>query len=314
MNNKIPVGISSCLLGEAVRYDGGHKHNSYITQTLGEYFELKGFCPELAIGLGVPRETIHLIATDRGTECVGSKNPEKNVTQALKDCANEQVDWQSQLCGYILKKDSPSCGMERVKLFRNGHPERKGVGIYAAQLMANFPQLPVEEEGRLGDPALRENFIQRVFIYRHWQQLQHQGLSWKALYDFHARYKLTLMSHDQNRARDLGRELSQAQDQALEDYAPRYFAQLMGLLKVIATTKNHVNVLHHIQGYLKKSLDKEDKQELTETIEQYRLGLLPLIVPVSLLRHFFRKHPQDYIENSHYLEPHPRELMLLNRL
>ncbi len=310
----IPVGISSCLLGEEVRFDGGHKNSPYINQTLGLYFMFTPFCPEVDIGLGIPREPIRLVVAEEQTRCVGTKTSELDVTERLIQSADSQQDWQGKIFGYILKKDSPSCGMERVKQYRNGSVERTGIGIYANKMMQNFPNLPVEEEGRLGDPVLRENFIQRVFIYHRWGQLVAAGLDWKSLTKFHAQHKLILMSHDQNMARDLGRDLSVSSSKDIDEYAQEYLTKLMSILRVKATRGNHVNVLQHIQGYLKKHLDQEDKRELKESIEQYRLGYLPLIVPITLLRHHFLKHPDEYIDHSYYMHPHPQELMLLNSL
>lgn len=309
---KIPVGISSCLLGNEVRYDGGHKRHSYIESTLGQFFEFTAFCPEVEIGLGIPREPIRLELVDEQIHCVGVKNPQLDVTRQLVNSANKQKHWQQHLCGYILKKDSPSCGMERVKLYKKGMPERTGQGIYAARLMQNYPHLPVEEEGRLGDPRLRENFIKRVYVYARWKQMLARGISAKALTDFHAQHKLIIMSHNQNDVRSLGRLLADINNDNLEQIAEQYLSGLMQSLKVIATRGNHVNVLQHIQGYLKKELDKDDKQEMVETIERYAQGELPLIVPITLLKHHFRKCPDPYIENSYYMNPHPQELSLLN--
>ena len=312
--DKIPVGISSCLLGETVRYDGGHKFHSYIVSTLGEFFEYRPFCPELTIGLGVPREPIRLVANNGEIRCIGTKTSALDVTDQLIQCAHDQQHWHAAIFGYILKKDSPSCGMERVKVYKEAMPERTGSGLYAQTLLQNFPNLPVEEEGRLGDPILRENFIKRVFIYKRWHELVEAGLNFQLLTDFHARHKLILFSHDQNLARALGKELSESHRLDINEYAQNYLNKLMTILKIRATRKNHVNVLQHIQGYLKKELSKDDKQELNEVIEEYRLGRVPLIVPITLLRHHFRKYPDAYIDNSWYMNPHPRELMLLNSL
>jgi len=312
--NKIRVGISSCLLGQEVRFDSGHKLNSYITGTLGNYFEFKAFCPEVAIGLGIPREPIRLVEDEKGNQCVGTKTPELNFTKELTACAEEQKHWHSKIFGYILKKDSPSCGMERVKVYKNNQPKRSGQGLYAQQLIKNFPNLPVEEEGRLGDSVIRENFIKRVFVYERWRELYQTNLTIASITQFHAKHKLILMSHDQNKARDLGRKLSEVESDALSSFALKYETDLMSLLKIKATRKNNVNVLQHIQGYLKNFLDKEDKHELTDVIEQYRMGYLPLIVPITLLKHHFMKYPNDYISDSYYINPHPKELMLLNAL
>ena len=311
---KIPLGISSCLIGEKVRFDGGHKQNRYILDTLGQYFSFRPFCPEMAIGLGVPRETIRLVDVGGKTEAVGNKNTELNVTQALIQISHDQKSWQQKIFGYIVKKDSPSCGMERVKVYHKDQPQRSGIGLYTETMMQNFPTLPVEEEGRLGDPVLRESFVKRVFIYQRWHKMIDSGLDWAALTDFHARHKLILYSHNQDLGRKLGRELSAAHQGPIEEYAPRYLAQMMGILKIFAKRSNHVNVLEHVRGYLKRELDKSDKQELSNCIENYRLGLLPLIVPITLLRHHFRRNPNQYIERSYYMQPHPDELMLLNSL
>lgn len=191
---KIPVGISSCLLGQEVRFDGGHKHDAYITGTLGQYFEFRPFCPEVEIGLGVPRPTLHLVRIGEEIRCVGVKDPERDVTDRLRRRAEQLKDQHAELCGYILKKDSPSCGMERVKVYGNGQPRREGVGLYAEALMKANPLLPVEEEGRLGDPGLRENFIQRVYVFYRWKKMLAEGLTPGGLTTFHARHKLIIMS------------------------------------------------------------------------------------------------------------------------
>lgn len=310
----IRIGISSCLLGHPVRFDGGHKHHSYITSTLGQYFEFVPFCPEAEIGLGTPREPIRLQLQDGEVHCVGTRTVSLDVTGRLRECTDRQAAWQGELCGYIFKKDSPSCGMERVRLYKGNMPERIGRGIYAARTMDNYPNLPVEEEGRLGDPQLRENFIQRVYVLSRWRQLLRDGLTPNTLTVFHARHKLIIMSHDQHRYRELGRLAASANSSNFATVADQYLALLMTTLKIIATRGNHVNVLQHIQGYLKKHLDKDDKQELTQTIERYQRGELPLIVPITLLRHHFRKSPDPYIEDSLYMAPHPQELCLLNTL
>ena len=311
---KILIGISSCLLGEEVRFDTGHKHHSYVTRTLGKYFSFRSFCPEMAIGLGTPRESLRLVMDQDDIRCVGNKTENLDVTDRLRENAQQQASWHGDLCGYILKKDSPSCGMERVRVYRNNMPERVGSGIYARILMDNYPYLPVEEEGRLGDPVLRENFIKRVFVFHHWRQVEKQGFTMARLTDFHAQYKYVLLSHDQQRTRALGKQLAQAEKREMQEFAQRYFTELMAILKIRATPKSHVNVLQHLQGFLKDVLDRDDKQELVEIIEDYRAGQLPLIVPITLLRHHFRRHPKPFVERSRYLSPHPSELMLLNDL
>lgn len=309
---KIPLGISGCLLGQNVRFDGGHKRDSYITGTLSEYFDFHPFCPEVEIGLGTPRPAIHLVKTGNAIRCVGVKNPEMDVTERLRSRAEFQKDLHADLCGYILKKDSPSCGMERVKVYTDGQAHKEGVGIYAEELMRNNPLLPVEEEGRLGDPGLRENFIQRVYVLYRWKLMLAEGLTPGKLTRFHARHKLIIMSHADYS--ELGQLLAGLTKANLAAVAEQYVLQLMSTLKKIATRKNHVNVLQHIQGYLKKDLSADDKTELCEVIEQYRNGHVPLIVPLTLLKHHFRKAPDTYIEESYYMSPYPQELQLLNQL
>ncbi|QWF71381.1 DUF1722 domain-containing protein [Methylomonas paludis] len=309
---KIQIGISSCLLGQEVRYDGAHKYNSYIEQTLGQYFSFRPFCPEVESGMGIPRPTIQLLETSAGIRCVGVKDPSMDVTERLEAVSRQQHEWLAGLCGYILKKDSPSCGKERVKVYKNQVPTRKGTGIFAAYVQDTFPELPVEDEGRLGDPVLRENFVQRVFVLHRWRQLRSQPLSTHALMVFHSRHKLIAMSHNQNTARILGRLVADTKPDTLEAEAQRYISLLMACLKKPATRKNHVNVLQHIQGYLKTKLDGDDKQELIDSIERYRLEQLPLIVPLTLLRHHFRRQPDAFIDASYYMQPHPGELALLN--
>ena len=311
---KIKIGISSCLMGEKVRFDSGHKRNAYINGILANFFEFTTFCPEVEIGLSIPREPIRLVTLNDKVHCVGTRNPELDVTEDLYKSADEQQAWHRQLCGYILKKGSPSCGMERVRLYKEDIPDRIGVGLYAERLMQNFPNLPVEEEGRLEDPVLRENFIQRVYIYSRWQNLMEQAISMKSLTLFHAQHKYIYMSHDQSMARQLGSWLAESHKTDLDTLTTQYPLKMMTLLKHRATRKNHVNTLQHIQGYLKNHLDAGDKQELTTNIKQYREGLLPLIVPITLLRHHFRRYPNNYISNSYYMQPHPAELMLLNSL
>ena len=310
---KIPVGISSCLLGELVRFDGSHKRDAYINGTLSHYFDFYPFCPEVAIGMGIPRPTIHLVKRENEIRCVGVKDDSLDVTTRLLDYARAQKAAHAPLCGYILKKDSPSCGMERVKVYSHNHqPNREGFGIYAQEMMFNNPLLPVEEEGRLGDPGLRENFIQRVYVLHRWKQLLAQGLSPQRLTHFHARHKIIIMSHGDYR--EMGQLLARLTKENLLEIADEYILHLMTMLKSVVTRGQHVNVLQHIQGYLKKDLCVDDKAELCELIERYRNSEIPLIVPLTLLKHHFRKAPDVYIEESFYMSPYPQELQLINQL
>lgn len=231
--------------------------------------------------------------------CVVIKDQTQDYTTHLQQFAHQQSPQHAQLCGYIVKKDSPSCGMERVKVYANDMPHRVGVGIYTQTLMKNYPLLPIEEEGRLGNSVLRENFIERVTVYHRWQTLLQQGLTVPSLLQFHAQHKLIIMSHGDYQP--LGRLLASANKDNLQAVAEQYIASLMPLLKALATRKQHVNVLQHIQGYLKKELTADDKAELVEIIDDYRHGIVPLIVPITLLKHHFRHYPDDYIAQSYYL-------------
>lgn len=313
--DKIPVGISSCLLGNEVRYNASHCRDAYINGTLSGFFEFYPFCPEVGIGMGVPRPTIRLMGEGGEVRVVGVKDATLDVTDSLREYTRKHLDEVKPLSGFIFKKGSPSCGMERVKIYNSkGMPQSSGSGIFAGGVMAAFPGLPVEEEGRLGDPHLRENFVQRVFVYHYWKTEMETSLSVPLLTEFHARLKLTLMSHDQNRARELGGIAASARSDNLSDAAERYFALMMKTLSTVATRKNHVNTLQHIQGYLKRDLDSDDKAELVETIDAYRQGDVPLVVPITLLKHHFRKAPDAYIDNAWYMYPYPSALKLRNVL
>ncbi|WP_086933345.1 YbgA family protein [Agarilytica rhodophyticola] len=314
--NKINIGISSCLLGERVRFDSGHKNNAYITKILSKYFEFHSFCPEVSIGLGIPREPIRLVSDeiDGSIKCVGTRNPSLDVTEPLIRCAENQLNWVENLSGYIFKKDSPSCGMERVKIYNNGNPSRSGTGIYASVIMKYFPNLPVEEEGRLGDAHIRENFIKRVFIYKRWCDLLTSSPSKKDLVNFHAQHKLIYISHSQSKTKALGQLVAEIGKMEISQYCESYIGMVTNILRKPANRKNHANVLKHIQGYLKHELDKGDKDEMATMIEEYRLGYIPLVVPITVLRHHFRRHPIPYIDMSYYMQPHPKDLMLQNTL
>lgn len=312
--DKIPIAVSSCLLGQEVRYDGGHKHNGYLTQTLGRYFEYIPFCPEVAIGLGIPRPPIRLVHVGGQIRAQGVKDPQLDVTAQLQDYAHEVVPQLAGVCGYILKRASPSCGMERVKVYSNNNIYGSDSGIYAAALMQAMPELPIEEEGRLMDPVLRENFIERVFVYASWQALRREGLTADTLVRFHTGHKFSLLAHNETSYRELGRLVADAGKADIDVLAGKYFTLLMQTLKEPATRKKHTNVLMHIMGYVKDALDSDDKQELLDVLERYRIGQVPLIVPLTLLKHHLRKHPDTYIAQQVYLNPHPEELMLRNSL
>lgn len=306
----IRIGISSCLLGERVRYDGNHKHDHYISGTLGRIFDFVPYCPEVAIGLGVPREPIRLEGDPRAPHAIGVRDKSNDATIALKEYGRKVVNNSQEISGFILKNGSPSCGMEGIKVYQPGSAPRQGRGIFASAIMDGLPLVPVEEEGRLGDPALRENFLERVFAYHRWQQLHRTPLTAHKLVEFHTRHKLILMAHSIEAYRTLGRLVAEAGQKPLEELGVAYINGFMSALKHHATIKRHTNVLQHLMGYLKKQLDSADKTELLEIIEQYRLGKLPLMAPVTLLRHHFRRHPHPYVSGQLYLEPPPEEMML----
>lgn len=311
----IQLGISRCLLGQGVRFDGGHKKYGYATDLLAQYFEFIGICPEVESGLPIPRPTIRLVGEPDNPEVVEVKNQHISHTTRLKGFSEKKVKTLGKLSGFILKNKSPSCGMSRVKVYQPSPLQPKmGVGVFARALMDAFPQMPVEEEGRLNDPILRENFIERVFIYKRWQDLEQDGLTQEKLLAFHTAHKLILLAHHQGIYRQLGKFLACLKGKNLQDVANEYFPLFMKGMQKRATNKSHTNVLMHIQGYFKNNLDKMDKAELTETISRYQKGQVPLIVPMTLLKHHLLKHPDSYLQKQYYLFPYPEELMLRNRI
>jgi uncharacterized protein YbgA (DUF1722 family)/uncharacterized protein YbbK (DUF523 family) len=309
------LGISSCLLGERVRFDSGHKRDAWLVDRFGRYVEFRPFCPEVAIGLGIPRPPIRLVGEPGDMRAVGVKDGSLDVTEQLETYALETLAHLQDVSGYVFKSKSPSCGMERVKLYdAKGMPSNHGVGIYARVIMEAQPHLPVEEEGRLHDPVLRENFVNRVFVYQRWQRLRRAGLRAAALVEFHARHKYMVMAHSQAAYQRMGRLLSHLKGVDLERVADQYEAELMTALQRRVNRARHVNVLQHMQGYLKQAIDAGDKQELAATIEAYRRGEVPFVVPMALLRHHFRRSPDPYIRDQWYLEPYPDDLGLRNAI
>jgi uncharacterized protein YbgA (DUF1722 family)/uncharacterized protein YbbK (DUF523 family) len=312
---QVRLGVSACLLGAKVRFDGGHKRNRFLIDELGRYFEFVPFCPEVAIGMGTPRPSIRLVGDVLAPRALGSRDAGLDVTDALQAYSANRARRLQDLSGFIFKKDSPSCGMARVKVYSDKNmPQRDGVGIFARAVQQENPLLPVEEEGRLNDSALRENFVSRVFVYARWQALCQQGLSKKGLLDFHTRHKLLLMAHSPIAYRELGRLLAQSDNATLDELADRYVERVMEVLKAPASRKRHVNVLQHILGYLRKHVDAARRADLVDVIDDYRRGIVPLIVPVTLLQHHFHSNPHPWISRQVYMNPHPRELMLRNSL
>jgi uncharacterized protein YbgA (DUF1722 family)/uncharacterized protein YbbK (DUF523 family) len=305
--------VSACLLGQAVRYDGGHKRDGFVADVLAEHFELVAVCPEVAIGLGVPRAPIRLIQTAAGVRVRGVRDPELDVTGALDGEAARVHRELLDLCGYVLKKNSPSCGMERVKAYtETGMPHGRASGAFAAGLMARAPLLPVEEEGRLNDAVLRENFVERVFAYARWQALTAGEVGGAALVDFHSRHKYQLLAHNQAAYRRLGRLVAGAGRRPGRDLIDDYGREFMAALARPASVGNHVNVLQHLAGYVKDALDAGDKAELQAAIDDYHHRRAPRLVPLTLLRHHLRRTPQPWAAAQTYLNPDPREQLLRN--
>ncbi|MDX1431531.1 MAG: DUF523 and DUF1722 domain-containing protein [Gammaproteobacteria bacterium] len=305
--------MSSCLLGEEVRYDGGHKHDRFVTDVLGRYFDYVAFCPEMAIGLGAPRAPLRLVGDTTRVRVRGVRDPQLDVTDALVDYADSVRAACARLGGYIFKRGSPSCGVQRVSVYTEaGMPSTKSSGAFAGRLMETLPLLPVEEEGRLRDPVLRENFVTRVYVYDRWQRALADGLDAGALVTFHTRHKFLLLAHCEQTYRRLGRLVAGAGARPIDELAAEYVAGLMSALAKRASRGRHGNVLHHVMGYLKREIDAGDRRELVDVIDAYRRGRVPLVVPLTLLKHHFRRSPDPYVSLQYYLEPYPESLMLRN--
>jgi uncharacterized protein YbgA (DUF1722 family)/uncharacterized protein YbbK (DUF523 family) len=309
-DEKIQVGISSCLMGNKVRFDGGHKQSSYCTKVLSNYFDFQPICPEMAIGLGTPRKAIRLIK-DADLIRVIASDGSFEVTEQLTEFGEKTSPLLTSMSGYIFCAKSPTCGMERVTLYKEGSNQgnRNGVGVFAAKVMADHPLLPVEEDGRLNDLLLRENFITRVFAYHKWQSLVAGGLSIRKLIQFHAEHKYLLMAHNANLYYKLGPLLSGSKE-AIEVVAKQYIEGFMAILKTLPNRKSHTNTLAHLQGYFKRSLSSVERVDLANNIDKYRQGLLPLMVPITLITHYLTLYPDPYLKQQVYLHPHPDELKL----
>ncbi len=311
---RIRIGISSCLLGERVRFDGGHKHDPYLTETLGQFFEYVPVCPEVECGLPIPREAMRLVGDPQAPRLVTVKTG-RDLTDQMVSWARRRLEEleKEDLCGFIFKSKSPSSGMERVRVYdEHGVARKNGVGIFARMFMEHFPLVPVEEEGRLHDPALRENFIEMVFALRRWRQVRSCGEGYRCLVDFHTREKLLLMAHSPSHYHALGRLVATGKGLPREELYASYERDFVAALRMRATARKHANVLTHAMGFFKRRLSADEKQEMLETIAHYREGLLPLIVPVTLLNHYVRKYDEPYLRQQTYLNPHPLALKLRN--
>ncbi len=316
MEEKVRIGISTCLLGEPVRWNGGHSRDRFITDTLGQYFEWVPVCPEVECGLPVPRETLRQVGDPENPRLVTTKTGVDHTERMLEWAAKRVRQLEEEgLCGFIFKSKSPSSGMERVKVYNaKGHPENKGVGMFARAFMNHFPLVPVEEDGRLHDPRLRENFIEAVFVLRRWREALRAGTTMGNLVDFHTRHKLLLLAHNPAMYREMGKMVAGGKKLPPDELYADYEKKLVAALRLKATARKNVNVLQHLLGYFKKELSADEKKELLDIIDQYRQGNVPLIVPITLVNHYVRKYDQPYLRQQVYLQPHPVDLKLRNHV
>jgi len=313
---KIKLGISTCLLGLNVRYDGGHKLDQFLTDTLGQYVEYVPVCPEVECGLPVPRESMHLEGNPDSPHLVTS-HTKQDMTDRMVRWAEKRVAEMERedLCGFIFKSNSPSSGMERIRVYNEKRiPVKKGVGIFARIFMNHFPLLPVEDEGRLHDPELRESFIERIFTLKRWREALAKKESRGIVVDFHTKHKLLILSHSPKHHQAMGKLVAKAKDLPLKELYSQYQTLLMEALKLKTTSKKNSNVLMHMMGYFKEQLSSDEKKELLEVIDFYRKGHIPLIVPITLINHYVRKYNQPYLKEQVYLNPHPLELQLRNHV
>jgi uncharacterized protein YbgA (DUF1722 family)/uncharacterized protein YbbK (DUF523 family) len=313
---KIKLGISTCLLGEKVRYDGGHKLDRFLTDTLSQYVEYVSVCPEVECGLPVPREAMRLEGDIDSPRLVTIRTNQDMTDRMISWAKRRAVELEKEgLYGFVFKSDSPSSGMERVKVYnKKGMPVKKGAGMFARIFMDHFPLLPVEDDGRLHNPRLRENFVERIFALKRWREVMAKKESRGNLVDFHTQHKLLILSHSTKYYQMMGRLVAQAKNIPLKDLYQQYQTLLMEALQLKTTSNKNANVLQHMMGYFREKLTSDGKKELLEVIENYRQEVIPLIVPISLINHYVRKYDQPYLKQQVYLNPHPLELQLRNHV
>lgn len=315
MGDKIPVGISACLLGEKVRFDGGHKRNEFAVEQLAPFLHYEPACPEMAIGLPTPRPALRLTEgrEDQAISLCFSNGQDAPVTDKMTRWSQDKVSHLHHLCGYIVCAKSPSCGMERVRIYQpdNNNNRKAGTGVFTRELMTQMPWLPVEEDGRLHDPLLRENFVARIYALHEFNQLWNSGLTRAKLIAFHTRYKLLLLAHSQPAYREIGPFVAKMdQWESLEAFALEYRQRLMDLMKNVASRSNHTNVLMHVQGYFRRELTSSQRQELAGLIDHYRQGIQPLLAPITLLKHYMAEFPHPWLAGQRYFSPYPEVLRL----
>ena len=317
MTEKIRIGVSSCLIGEKVRWNGDHKQDRYVREILSRYFEYIPVCPEVEVGMGVPRETVALYGDPEKPSMI-SKKTQTDWTKPMEKYIKSRINTLSadDLCGYIFKSKSPSCGMGRVPLYSEfgSHKVKHGPGMFANAFINSFPLVPTEEEGRLNDPRIRENFIVRVFSFKRFNLLLNEKFSLGQWVKFHTQHKFLLLAHSRKHYDDLGALVAHSKTIKPSELKKKYGELFMEALTSKSTPKKNTDVLLHMMGFLKKLLTKIEKEDILSTIEDYRSEILPLIVPVTLIRHQVKKHNIEYLRDQVYLNPHPKELMLLNHV
>ena len=313
---KIRLGISTCLLGEKVRFDGGHKWDRFLTDTLGQYVEYVPVCPEVECGFGIPRESFRLVGDPKNPRLVTSRTKQDHTERMIQWAKKRVMELEREnLCGYIFKGGSPSSGMERVKVYdQNGVPAKIGVGIFARVFMEHFPLLPVEEEGRLNDPKLRENFIERIFTLKRWREAMEAKKNIGGLIAFHTQHKLLILSHSPKHHQMMGKLVAKAKEIPWKTLHDEYQGLLLEALSLKTTPNKTSNVLQHMMGYFKDQLSVDEKKELLEIIDLYRQGMVPPNVPITLVSHYVRKYDQPYLKDQFCLHPHPVELQLRNHV
>jgi len=315
-NRKIPVGISQCLMGEPVRFDGGHKRNPYLMDVLAKYIDFQAACPEVAIGLGVPRKPIRLVVSDGQNRIRGVEHPDLDVTDALSQQAEHTAEHLHNICGYVFMQNSPSCAVFGLKRY-TGHGyliDNRGQGAYAKRLIELMPLIPVEEAGRLTDAGLRENFIERVYALHDWRQHLQQNPSPEKIIAFYSRYKYQVMAHHIPSYFVIGRFLSNMAAHSVEEINQKFIQLLMTALGYKASRKSNANAMMHLRGYLKNYINRHEKEELGHSIESYRKGLVPIIVPLTLLKHHLMKLDNPYLKDQTFWHPYPDELGLRNHV
>jgi uncharacterized protein YbgA (DUF1722 family)/uncharacterized protein YbbK (DUF523 family) len=314
MEEQIKLGVSACLLGQNVRYNGGHSRDPFITDTLTQYVEFFPVCPEVECGFSIPRETLRLVGDPESPRLITSNTKQDHTERMLSWCSKKVRELEElDLYGFIFKKGSPSSGMERVKVYNDkGMPSNRGIGMFARAFMDHFPLLPVEEDGRLHDPKLRENFIEAIFVLKRWRESLSPKPTRRGFVEFHTKHKLLIMAHSPIHMRVMGKLVANLKDHTVEQFRFQYQELLMEALRLKTTRRKHTDVLMHCMGFSKRLLSADEKRELLEIIEQYRQGHLPLIVPVTLLNHYVRKYDPPYLREQYYLKPHPIELQLRN--